>query len=81
LQRFLFENSGRSDGDDFFRCACPGESTGTRSEPAVRAGQTHNLSLTPRNMERYGLVELMEGANRQLVPKVNYSGVALKKSF
>jgi predicted transcriptional regulator len=32
-------------------------------------------------MERYGLVDLEEGPNRQLVPKVNYSGVELEVSF
>jgi predicted transcriptional regulator len=49
------------------------------SEQSGRA--TSNLSRTLRNMERYGLVELEEGPNRQLVPKVNYSGVALEMSF
>ena len=52
------------------------------SELAERSGRaTSNLSRTLRNMERYGLVELEEGPNRQLVPKVNYSGVALEMSF
>jgi predicted transcriptional regulator len=48
------------------------------SESSSRA--TSNLSRTLRNMERYGLVELKEGPNRQLIPKVNYSGVALEMS-
>ncbi len=49
------------------------------SESSGRA--TSNLSRTLRTMERYGLVVLEEGPNRQLVPKVNYSGVALEMSF
>lgn len=52
------------------------------NELAERSGRaTSNLSRTLRNMERYGLVALEEGPNRQLVPKVNYSGVALELSF
>ncbi len=52
------------------------------NELAERSGRaTSNLSRTLRNMERYGLVELEEGPNRQVVPKVNYSGVALEMSF
>jgi predicted transcriptional regulator len=52
------------------------------NELPERSGRaTSNLLRTLRNMERYGLVELEEGPNRQLVPKVNYSGVALEMSF
>jgi predicted transcriptional regulator len=52
------------------------------NELAERSGRaTSNLSRTLRTMERYGLVELEPGPNRQLVPKVNYSGVALEMSF
>jgi predicted transcriptional regulator len=52
------------------------------NELAERSGRaTSNLSRTLRTMERYGLVELQEGPNRQLVPKVNYSGVAFEMSF
>ncbi len=40
-----------------------------------------NLSRTLRTMERYGLVELEEGPNRQLIPRVNYSGVEFTVSF
>ena len=51
-------------------------------ELAERSGRaTSNLSRTLRNLERYGLVDLKPGPNRQLVPKVNYSGVALEMSF
>jgi predicted transcriptional regulator len=52
------------------------------NELAERSGRaTSNLSRTLRTMERYGLVDLEEGPNRQLVPKVNYSGVVLEVSF
>jgi predicted transcriptional regulator len=32
-------------------------------------------------MERHGLVHFEKGAGRQLVPRVNYSGVELEMSF
>jgi predicted transcriptional regulator len=52
------------------------------NELAERSGRAiSNLSRTLRTMERYGLVELEQGPNRQLVPKVNYSGVALEMSL
>lgn len=52
------------------------------SELAARSGRaTSNLSRTLRTMERYGMVRLEAGPNRQLVPKVVYSGVALEMSF
>jgi predicted transcriptional regulator len=51
-------------------------------ELAERSGRaTSNLSRTLRNMERYGLVHFEKGPNRQLVPRVNYSGVELEMSF
>lgn len=51
-------------------------------ELAERSGRaTSNLSRTLRTMERYGLVQLKPGPNRQLVPSVNYSGVELEMSF
>lgn len=40
-----------------------------------------NLSRTLRTMERYGLVQLEQGPNRQLVPRVSYSGVEFTVSF
>ncbi len=40
-----------------------------------------NLSRTLRTMERYGLVQLEPGPNRQLIPRVNYSGVEFTVSF
>ena len=42
---------------------------------------TSNLSRTLRTMERYGLVELEAGPNRQLIPRVNYSGVEFTVFF
>jgi predicted transcriptional regulator len=52
------------------------------SELAERSGRaTSNLSRTLRTMERYGLVHLEQGPNRQLVPRVNYAGVELEVSF
>jgi predicted transcriptional regulator len=52
------------------------------SDLAAKSGRkTSNLSRTLRTMERYGLVRLEKGANRQLVPRVNYTGVELKLSF
>jgi predicted transcriptional regulator len=51
-------------------------------ELAERSGRaTSNLSRTLKNMERYGLVHFEQGPNRQLAPRVNYSGVALEMSF
>jgi predicted transcriptional regulator len=32
-------------------------------------------------MERYGLVHFEQGANRQIAPRVDYSGVAFEMSF
>lgn len=40
-----------------------------------------NLSRTLRNLERYGIVELKTGPNRQLVPTVNCSSVELEIPF
>ena len=52
------------------------------AELAERSGRaTSNLSRTLKNMERYGLVHFEQGPNRQLAPRVNYSGVALEVSF
>lgn len=52
------------------------------SELAERSGRaTSNLSRTLHTMERYGLVRLTLGPNRQLVPSVNYAGVELELSF
>lgn len=49
---------------------------------AVKSGRaTSNLSRTLRTMERYGLLQLTHGPNRQLVPHVKYSGVELEMSF
>jgi predicted transcriptional regulator len=42
---------------------------------------TSNLSRTLRTMERYGLVKLEPGPNRQIMPRVNYSGVEFTVSF
>ena len=42
---------------------------------------TSNLSRTLRKMEQYGLVHFEQGPNRQLVPRVDYSGVELEVSF
>ena len=51
-------------------------------ELAEKSGRaTSNLSRTLKNMERYGLVHFERGANRQLAPRVNYSGVELEMSF
>jgi len=51
-------------------------------ELAEKSGRaTSNLSRTLRNMERYGLVHFEQGPNRQLAPRVNYSGVELEMSF
>jgi len=37
-----------------------------------------NLSRTLRTMEKYGLVELLEGRDRKLVPRVPYSRIELE---
>jgi predicted transcriptional regulator len=51
-------------------------------ELAERSGRaTSNLSRTLRTMQQYGLVDLEQGPNRQLVPHVNYTGVELELSF
>jgi predicted transcriptional regulator len=51
-------------------------------ELAEKSGRaTSNLSRTLKNMERYGLVHFESGPNRQLAPRVNYSGVELEMSF
>lgn len=51
-------------------------------ELAEKSGRAaSNLSRTLRNMERYGLVHFEQGPNRQLAPRVNYSGVELEMSF
>jgi predicted transcriptional regulator len=47
----------------------------------VSGRATSNLSRTLRTMERYGLVQLEQGPNRQLVPRVNYSGIEFTVSF
>ena len=52
------------------------------NELAEKSGRaTSNLSRTLKNMERYGLIHFEQGANRQLAPRVNYSGVELEMSF
>ncbi len=40
-----------------------------------------NLSRTLRTMERYGLVQLEPGPNRQIIPRVHYTGVEFTVSF
>jgi predicted transcriptional regulator len=51
-------------------------------ELAERSGRAaSNLSRTLRTMERYGLVHFEQGANRQIAPRVDYSGVAFEMSF
>ena len=55
------------------------QSLGDLAKKSGRA--TSNLSRTLRNMERYGLVHFEQGPNRQLAPRVNYSGVELEMSF
>jgi predicted transcriptional regulator len=51
-------------------------------ELAKRSGRAaSNLSRTLRTMERYGLVHFEQGENRQLAPRVDYSGVAFEMSF
>jgi predicted transcriptional regulator len=55
---------------------------GSLHELAERSGRaTSNLSRTLKTMERYGLVHFETGPNRQLAPRVNYSGVELELSF
>src|SRR5260370_32974204 len=52
------------------------------AELAEQSGRAKSsLSRTLKNMERYGLVHLEEGPNRQLAPRGNYSGVELEMSF
>jgi predicted transcriptional regulator len=52
------------------------------TELAEQSGrEKSSLSRTLKNMERYGLVHFEEGPNRQLAPRVNYSGVELEVSF
>ena len=52
------------------------------SELAEATGRAKsNLSRTLRTMERYGLVRLEQRPDRQLAPRVNYSGVKLELSF
>lgn len=55
------------------------ESLNELAESSGRA--TSNLSRTLRKMEQYGLVRFEQGPNRQLVPRVNYSGVELELPF
>jgi predicted transcriptional regulator len=51
-------------------------------ELSERSGRaTSNLSRTLKTMERYGLVHFEAGPNRQLAPRVNYSGVELELPF
>ena len=51
-------------------------------ELAERSGRApSNLSRTLRTMERYGLVHFEKGSNRQLAPRVDYSGVEFEMSF
>jgi predicted transcriptional regulator len=51
-------------------------------ELAEKTGRAEsNLSRTLKTMERHGLVHFEKGAGRQLVPRVNYSGVELEMSF
>ncbi len=52
------------------------------NELAKRSGRAiSNLSRTLRKMEHYGLVHFEPGPNRQLAPKVVYSGIELQLSF
>ncbi len=51
-------------------------------ELAEKTGRAKsNLSRTLKTMERYGLVRFEEGSGRQIVPRVNYSGVELAMIF
>ena len=52
------------------------------NELAQKTGRAKsNLSRTLKTMERYGLVHFEEGPGRQIVPRVNYSGVELEMTF
>jgi predicted transcriptional regulator len=52
------------------------------TELAEHSGrEKSSLSRTLKNMERYGLVHFEPGPNRQLAPRINYSGVELELSF
>jgi predicted transcriptional regulator len=52
------------------------------SELAEQSGrEKSSLSRTLKNMERYGLIHFEQDPNRQLTPKVNYSGVEFEVSF
>jgi predicted transcriptional regulator len=52
------------------------------SELAKQSGrEKSSLSRTLKSMERYGLIHFEQGPNRQLAPKVNYSGVEFEVSF
>ena len=52
------------------------------TELAEQTGRAKsNLSRTLKTMERYGLVHFEPGPNRQIAPRVNYSGVELKMTF
>lgn len=51
-------------------------------ELAEKTGRAEsNLSRTLKTMESYGLVHFEKGAGRQLIPRVNYSGIELAVSF
>ncbi len=51
-------------------------------ELAEKTGRAEsNLSRTLKTMENHGLVHFEKGPGRQLVPRVNYTGVELKVSF
>jgi predicted transcriptional regulator len=47
----------------------------------VSGRATSNLSRTLRTMERYGLVQLEPGPNRQIIPRVPYSSVEFTVSL
>jgi predicted transcriptional regulator len=52
------------------------------AELAEKTGRARsNLSRTLKTMERYGLVHFEEGPGRQIMPRVNYSGVELEMTF
>ncbi|MGS0742775.1 HVO_A0114 family putative DNA-binding protein [Glaciimonas sp. GG7] len=51
-------------------------------ELAEKTGRAEsNLSRTLKTMESHGLVHFEKGIGRQLIPRVNYSGVELAVSF
>lgn len=51
-------------------------------ELAEKTGRAEsNLSRTLKTMENHGLVHFEKGPGRQLIPRVNYSGVELAVSF